>query len=218
MQETRRQILNILKEKGQATVDSLAAALGLTPITVRHHLSILQSEGYIVARHERRKVGRPHYVFVLTEKANDFFPQSYHLLADRVLAEVQSLVGREQMATLFRRIAHRLVADVKPRLTGETLEQRLDEATRLLADEGFLARWEKTADGYVIYELNCPYRRVVREHEEICIMDHQILSDLLDVPVEKVECIVTGGSRCTYRIPTTHMIPATSIPVLDPTP
>jgi predicted ArsR family transcriptional regulator len=202
MQETRQQILTILKEKGSATVDDLAIGLALTPITVRHHLSILMGEGYLSAQQVRRKVGRPHYLYSLTDKASDVFPQSYHLLTDRLLDELRTMVGADGMNVLLTRLADKLAATVSPQIGGGTLEQRLDQAATLLVTEGFLARWEKTADGYVFYELNCPYRRVIQRHPEVCTMDQRFLSEVLHIGVEKIDCIVAGGEKCTYRVRT----------------
>ncbi len=47
MQDTRQQILEIMKRLGEVTVQDLSTELGLTSVTVRHHLEILRSEGYI---------------------------------------------------------------------------------------------------------------------------------------------------------------------------
>ncbi len=200
MQETRQQIMTILKEKGQATVDALAVDLALTPITVRHHLSILLGEGYLSAQQVRRKVGRPHYVYSLTDKASDLFPQGYHLLTDRLLDEVKRMVGVQGTREILARLADKLAASIGPQVGNGTLEERLDQAARLLVAEGFLARWEKTADGYVFHELNCPYRRVIQHHPEVCAMDQRFLSEVLHISVEKIDCIVVGGERCSYRI------------------
>jgi len=200
MQETRQQILSILRERGSATVDDLATSLDLTPITVRHHLAILLGEGYLTAQQVRRKVGRPHYVYSLTEKASDLFPQGYHLLTDRLLEELKAMVGDEGMNVLLTRLADKLAATIGPQVGDGTLEERLNEAARLLVKEGFLAKWEKTQDGYIFYELNCPYRRVIQHHPEVCTMDQHFLSRVLHISVEKIDCIVGGGERCTYKV------------------
>ncbi len=202
MQETRQQILTTLRERGPATVDELAGAVGLTPITIRHHISILQGEGYITSQQVRRKVGRPHYVYSLTDKAADLFPQSYHLLTERLLDELKATVGQEGMESLLQRLADRLAANISPQVTAAGLEERLEQAARILVAEGFLARWQKTPDGYVFHELNCPYRRVIQHHPEVCAMDQRFLSSVLGISVEKIDCIVTGGERCTYRVHT----------------
>ena len=61
MQATRQRILEILKERNTATVEELAYDLGLTPVTIRHHLDILRSEGLVQAPQVKRRdtPGRP---------------------------------------------------------------------------------------------------------------------------------------------------------------
>jgi DeoR family suf operon transcriptional repressor len=61
MQSTRQEILSILREQRQATVDELAESLELTPMTIRHHLNVLQAQNLVVASKVRRskRVGRP---------------------------------------------------------------------------------------------------------------------------------------------------------------
>ena len=64
MQTTRQEILEILKEERQATVEDLATRLGLTPMTIRHHLNVLQAQNLVEASKVRRsqRVGRPRLV------------------------------------------------------------------------------------------------------------------------------------------------------------
>ena len=73
MQTTRQRILEILKEKRQATVEELSEELELTPVTVRHHLEILRGEGLISAPSVLRRPGpgRPQHTYALTEAAGD---------------------------------------------------------------------------------------------------------------------------------------------------
>ncbi len=55
MQATRQRILEILKERHTATVEELAKELELTPVTIRHHLDILRSEGLVQAPQVKRR-------------------------------------------------------------------------------------------------------------------------------------------------------------------
>ena len=72
MQSTRQEILGILKEERQATVEDLAQRLELTPMTIRHHLNVLQAQSMVEAARVRRsqRVGRPRLVYTLTESAD----------------------------------------------------------------------------------------------------------------------------------------------------
>src|SRR5512140_657216 len=85
VQRTRREILNILKRKGRATLDELAQGVGLVPVTVRAHLNVLERDDLVKYEEVRGKVGRPYYVYSLTEEADALFPKTYHTLANRVL-------------------------------------------------------------------------------------------------------------------------------------
>ena len=60
MQQTRRYILEILKERKEATIDEIVTALSerigkITAVTVRHHLEILRGDGLVAAPAVRRE-------------------------------------------------------------------------------------------------------------------------------------------------------------------
>ncbi len=55
MHDTRLHVLEAIKSQRQATVASLAETLGISPISVRHHLSSLEAEGLIQIEIERHR-------------------------------------------------------------------------------------------------------------------------------------------------------------------
>ena len=61
--------------------------------------------------------------------------------------------------------------------------------------------WEHQDDGYYIREVNCPYYHVGQDHPEVCAVDQTLISNLLNVPIEKVTCILDGDAYCTYVVP-----------------
>lgn len=200
MQATRWEILEILKETGQATVDELAQQLGLAPITVRYHLAILENKGLITAGRMRGQVGRPPLVYSLTEAAEELFPKKYHLLADRLLAEVKTLIGENQLEAMFQRMAEDISSEHAPRLSGKSIEERLTALVDLLGDEGFLARWERSGDQYILVETSCPYRYVGQRHPEVCNLDLSLITDVLEAPVTRSTCMVRGDEVCTFYV------------------
>jgi predicted ArsR family transcriptional regulator len=202
MQTTRKAILDILKEQGQATVDELTEQLELTPMTVRHHLNVLQSQGFVAAtqlRH-RRSAGRPRHVYTLTEEGNDLFPANYHGLANRLLDEIKEVVGEDKVSQILHRIGEKLAAEA-PDIRSLPLAERVAKAADFLTGQGFISRWEKVEGGYELYQFNCPYRRVSRDHAEVCHMDMALISKLLGVRSKRVSGIASDGGHCTYFIP-----------------
>jgi predicted ArsR family transcriptional regulator len=202
MQSTRQEILAILKEERQATVEDLAVRLELTPMTIRHHLNVLQAQNLVEASKVRRskKVGRPRLVYTLTDAADDLFPQSYGELARHLVSEVKETVGEEEAEEIFRRVADRVARDAPAATPGQSFEERLAQVVDFMEEQGFISRWERSDEGYVITNINCPYRIVSREHEEVCIMDTQILTQLLGVVPQRMGSMQEGESSCRFLL------------------
>jgi predicted ArsR family transcriptional regulator len=202
MQSTRQEILEILKAERQATVEDLAERLELTPMTIRHHLNVLQAQTLVEASKVRRsqKVGRPRLVYTLTEAADELFPQSYGNLARHLVSEVKETLGDEETEEIFRRVADRVARDAPSPVEGQTFEERLLEVLDFMETQGFITRWEKAEEGYVITNINCPYRRVSREYNEVCIMDTTLMTQLLDVEPRRLSTGQRGDAPCSFLI------------------
>ncbi len=202
MQSTRQEILDILKEDKQATVEDLAQRLELTPMTIRHHLNILQAQNLVEAAKVRRskKVGRPRLVYVLTDAADELFPQSYGDLARHLVSEVKETMGQQEAEAVLRRVAERVASQAPRPPAGQGFEERLNQAMAFLHEQGFLSRWEKAGDGYIIRNVNCPYREVSREHDEVCIMDTEILTKLLGVAPQRLSSMRAGEPTCSFLL------------------
>lgn len=202
MQSTRQEILAILKEERQATVEDLAERLELTPMTIRHHLNVLQAQALVAASKVRRskKVGRPRLVYTLTEAADALFPQGYGELARHLVSEVKESMGKEQTEAIFRRVAERVAEDAPPAIEGQSFEDRLDQVVDFLQGQGFLSRWEKTDQGYVLVNVNCPYRRVSQQHGEVCLLDSELIRRLLGVEPRHQASMAAGGASCRYLV------------------
>jgi predicted ArsR family transcriptional regulator len=199
MQSTRQEILEILKQEREATVEDLAARLELTPMTIRHHLNVLQAQNLVAASTVRRsqKVGRPRLVYTLTEAADGLFPQSYGDLANYLVTEMKESMGPEETEAIFQRIATRIAEQGPQPVKGQNFEQRLDQVVGFLEEQGFIFRWEKTEEGYILANINCPYRRVTRDHPEVCAMDSELLERLLGVEPQQLSSLREGEAACT---------------------
>ncbi len=202
MQSTRQEILAILKEEGQATVEDLAERLELTPMTIRHHLNVLQAQNLVIASKVRRskKVGRPRLVYTLTDAADELFPQSYGELARYLVSELKQTLGQEEAEEVFRRVAERMIQTAPAPVSGQSFDERLAQVVDFMEEQGFLSRWEKDDRGYIVTNLNCPYRHVSLEHSEVCIMDTEILTRLLGVTPQRVSSMRAGESSCSFLL------------------
>jgi DeoR family suf operon transcriptional repressor len=186
VQATRERILTILKERHQATVDGLSQELGLTAVTVRHHLEILRGEGLVAAP--------------LTEKASAVFPKRYDELTAQILREVRLHLSPAEMDQMMKHIGER-IASRAALPDGADFAARLAATVEFLDELGYMARWEQADGGdYLLHVANCPYERVASQNHEICTIDLTLLTCLLGVSPQRISWAAQGDDACIYTI------------------
>lgn len=200
MQSTRWEILQFLQRKGKATIRDLSDELGLTSTGVRQHLTLLQRDSLVSCTEERGGIGRPHYVFALTDEGQALFPRSYDLLAEWLLEEVRETDGEEKLTRLLRRMGARLAEPHLPRLEGKSQQERVDEVVRILHSMGIMAEAQEDDGAYSITVFTCPYHSVVSKHPEVCNMELEWAERLTGAPARITQCWFRGADACTYLI------------------
>jgi predicted ArsR family transcriptional regulator len=212
VQATRYRILEIIKEQGDVTVAELAQQLDMAPVSVRHHLDVLQGENLIASPRVRRRgtVGRPEQIYVLTEAAEEFFPSNTQNLALGLLDELKILLPAPALGVVFERMADKMAAEATPLPADASMEQRLDNAVKFLNERGYLARWEQDGESFVLFTLNCPYSGVADRHRELCRMDQRLMGQLLGYSPVPITRLSEGGCRCAYGLIDTNCAVAAS--------
>jgi DeoR family suf operon transcriptional repressor len=200
MKSTRDRILQTMLRHPRSTINELAAAVGINPISVRHHLTNLQVEGLVTAEEERHGVGRPRLVYFLTEDGLEKFPTRYLRLTTRILTQMKDKFPQPMVSEMFREVATLMANEHSAALKGLNVEERLDVMKDLLAEEGFVVEWEKKGAEYLIHEITCPYLHVGQSHPEVCTVDQTLISKMLAVPANKIQCILSGAAHCTYVV------------------
>lgn len=200
MKSTKDRILQTLLRKPRITINEIAEAVGINPISVRHHLTNLQVEGLVKAEEERHGVGRPRLVYSLTEDGMEKFPTRYLRLTTRLLTQMKETMPAPVVSKLFNQIAEDLASEYASQMQGLSMEERLDFVKEMLAQEGFTVEWEKKGNQYQIHEISCPYYQIGVSHPEVCTVDQTLISKMLALPASKVQCILNGGAHCTYVV------------------
>ncbi len=206
MQQTRRHILEILKERKEATIDEIVTALSerigkITAVTVRHHLEILRGDGLVAAPAVRRRSapGRPQYVYTLTERAADQFPNNYQGLASGLLEQLKSQLPAAQVNQILNGVAEAMAEDAM--VPDAPLETRLDHAVAYLDRHGYTASWSQNGQGLILSITNCPYEQVSCSSPELCKMDKRLVDSLVGVTTRRISHQIEGDEACSYLIP-----------------
>lgn len=205
MSTTRDEIISILRRKGSSSVNDLAGATGVTPVSIRHHLASLQADGLITAAEIHVKVGRPKLVYSLTSTALERFPTKYLKLTGQLLEEIKSAVPSTVIERIFTTIAQNMAAVHAAKFAGKSLSERMVLLVQVLGEEGFMAAWNRVGDSYQLTEYNCPYIALGHQHPEVCTIDQTLISQVLNTPVEKTTCLLKGDQHCEFMIRPTQI-------------
>jgi len=207
MTGTRDKVLRTLLTHPRSTINELSSSVGISPISIRHHIASLQAENLVECEEERHGVGRPRQLFSLSEAGVEQFPTQYVKLTLRLLKRLKETMPTALVSNLFTQMAQELANDLASDvdITNLTFEERLALILELLRREGFSIEMEKKDNTFLIHEVSCPYYFIGQNHPEICMVDQVLISTLLNVPAEKVKCILNGDNVCTYSIPSSSI-------------
>ncbi|MBZ0298684.1 MAG: hypothetical protein K8J31_03040 [Anaerolineae bacterium] len=207
MQQTRRYILDILKARGEATVDEIVDELherrgkDITAVTVRHHIACLQKDNLIAIPELRHRTspGRPQHVYSLTDQAVAQFPSNYQQLAAGLLKQLQDHLPADGVNVILEGVAQQIAYEAH--IPEAPFEERLDMAVDYLNNRGYEAYWETAEDDYVLYTSNCPYHQIAQDTPALCEMDIRLVASLLGTVPRRLTHIMAGETACAYRIP-----------------
>ena len=219
---TKTEILALLKRNGGNTVNELAAAVQLAPVTVRQHITHLERDGLLVAEQGTGPSGRPHYVFRLTAKAHAAaFPRRSDRLVELLVREIglldagelAGLTPRQKTCLILERLAQRLADEYAPLLQGWPLQERVSFVTEVMHQEGGFAEWEQTPAGFEIRDFSCLFHRLLgREGEnDVCEWHRSFLARTLNAEVRAVPCADASGACCRYLVLDLQPAPVSSV-------
>jgi DeoR family suf operon transcriptional repressor len=198
---TRRTVLATLKRRGPMRAGELATELGLTVAAVRQQLKRLDEDGLVTHRREAEGRGRPSHCYALTPAAEELFPKRYGDLATELLGYLGGPQS-EEVRDLFEQRRRRRLEAARARLGNGSLSEKVQELTRILDEDGYLADVEPLeGGGYRIVEHNCAILSVASGFRAACVSEIEFIRDALDgAEVTRVNHILDGAHVCAYEV------------------
>jgi predicted ArsR family transcriptional regulator len=189
-ESSRNQIIDHLRW-GPATVEDLAAAVGLTPNGVRLHLAGLRSEGVVHRAGVRRSAGagKPPHLFAITPAGEESLSQAYPDALVALIAALRATHGDHHLEAVLTEAGRRLAASNTER-----------DPQRLLESLG--ARVKATPlgnNGVRLEGAGCPLSAVVRHEPESCELVRSLLASASGRPVER-RCAYGDSPRCCFEM------------------
>ena len=200
---SQREVLNqLLERKTGATLEELAASLGLSRTAVNQHLTSLENQGLIQKTTPRKTGGRPQHVYVLTEQGTNVFPKQYSWFSKLLIQTLREQMGEEQVERYMYNLGVKLSGNLIPRLIGKNRAERIDEIVKIMNETGFRARTTTPAAADKLPRVECKhcvYHDLSKDYPEVCRFDIGFLSGLMGAEVEQQSCMQRGGDVCRFR-------------------
>jgi DeoR family suf operon transcriptional repressor len=198
---TRREVLDLLKKRGEQGADQLASSMGLTISAVRQQLASLQKEGLVGFREARSGPGRPRHLYHLTPAAEGLYPRAYAELTNELLDYVGD-AQPELVDEIFRRRRQRRIDNAQTRLAGKDFAGKVQELATILDADGYLAEAVAEPDGsFLIVEHNCAILGIALRYGQACGTELDFIRTVLpEAHIERVAHMVQGATNCSYRI------------------
>ncbi|MBP1992140.1 helix-turn-helix transcriptional regulator [Paenibacillus eucommiae] len=203
-ERTSRAIVKLLKQEGPMDALQLAPLLGVSGMAVRQHLYNLQEQKLVTFEEEPRSMGRPAKMWRLTPEANRLFPDGHADLTVSLIHSMREAFGEEGLNKLLEIRNRNLVKEYQHKAP---LSLPLSEQLKALAEwrttEGYMAETIENADGsFYFIEKHCPICAAAQACAGICSKEKEMLQQVLgdSVAVERNQHILSGSSRCVYRI------------------
>jgi len=202
-QNTRKVILDRLKERGPQTAPMLAKHLSITSMAVRLHLYDFAEEGLLSFTEQKQGRGRPAKFWHLTEQAQDIFPDAHQALAVDLITSVKQAFGQKGLDAVVTAHSQSQLNNYTKQLSGlNTVSARLEGLAKIRTAEGYMASVQEDAKGWLFSENHCPICAAAKTCTKLCANELWVFSEVLgpNISIEREEHILAGARRCQYRI------------------
>ncbi len=198
MKNTRNLIFEQVLLLQNATISQLSEILAISEISIRHHLMSLEADGIITSTEERHGVGRPRFVYRLTEKGFQDIPADHFRLSDQTLSTMKNFLSPDTFLELLKQIGRDLAEGYKSLLSSGDHDQILTHLSRSLTQDGFILSRTRSDESYILTLHHCPFRHLGQKHPEVCTINQALIESLFEKKISRHTCILRGDAACTY--------------------
>ncbi len=200
---TRKSIVLLLKKSGGMSIDELSKNINITPMGIRQHLLLLEKKGIVTYTAKKHGIGRPGYIYKLTDTANGLFPKSYDNFIIEVLRDIEKYEGNEKIDKIFTWRNERILQMRKDALSDKKdLDELVNGLKEILESEGYIVELNRHDGSYHLLQYNCPISKVAIEFKAACEHELQMYRDLFQKDITRKQSLAKGDTSCLYVIPT----------------
>lgn len=201
LSSTKREVLLLLKRKGEVSLGELATFLHISKMAVLKHVNALEANRLVQRSFRPGGRGRPRVYFRLTQDAAHLFPKAYSQITLAALSFVEQELGRDAVETVLERRSQDVYARHRGKFDGNGLPERVKTLAQIRDEEGYMAELgARRKDSFELLEYNCPIIAVAEEYGEACAVERELFQKLLRANVDVTHRVVAGAPVCRFMI------------------
>jgi len=195
----RQKVLTYLAKNRAVSAAQIGRALKMSAANVRHHLSVLCSDGRasIVGQTKQDGRGRPVKLYGLSQK---LMGDNLALLLDVLLDEFIGGMSPSKREAALMAVARRMLEVSGSIGLNIPIAKRLTLVLEKINEMKYQARWEAGAEGPRVIFASCPYAAIIEKHPELCKMDATMLAAYLNSDTRQTAKIEKGMGVCIFAI------------------
>ncbi|WP_051076240.1 metalloregulator ArsR/SmtB family transcription factor [Verrucomicrobium sp. 3C] len=197
----KQAILGEIKRSDGLSVGELAERMNLSYMGVKQHCNALEKEGYLSTQRRAKRVGRPEKLYILTEKANEFFPQKGTPFVLELLESIDDVYGSLAVDRILHRLYSRRIEALRSRISASALSERARQLARAREEEGYMSRYEPSGAPHgQVLEFHSPVLEILDRFPRAREFERALFERLLGTQVERSEDRTRGGFRVAFLL------------------
>ncbi|VVM07336.1 helix-turn-helix transcriptional regulator [Methylacidimicrobium tartarophylax] len=194
-------ILAEIKRSDGLSVGELAERMNLSYMGVKQHCNSLEKEGYLSTQRRAKRVGRPEKLYVLTEKAGEFFPQEGPPFALELLESIDEIYGSLAADRILHRLFRRRTEALRPLISGSAPSERARQLAQAREKEGYMSRYEPSGAPHgQVLEFHSPIQAILDRFPQAREFERLLFERLLATRVERREDRSAGGGKVAFLL------------------
>ncbi len=205
--DAKRRIIEHLKRVESTTAPEIAQAVDTTDTAVRQHLDALEQAGLVerIASPVSGR-GRPPQHWKLAALSSELFPDRHGELTVELIAAVRDALGETGLKDVIAARSARQLAAYRLALPDDasSVRVRVRRLAGVRTAEGYLAEAVDDGDDTLLIEHHCPICTAASSCQNLCRAELELFQQALgpDAKVERTQHLLSGDTRCAYRIST----------------
>lgn len=194
-----------LKTRGPQSVKILSNQLRMTTMGIRQHLAELEQTNLVTrTKEEKQTRGRPVHHWKLTQQGHQQFPDSHSQISLELINTIRSNLGETALNNLIEARSNQVFEEYREAIdqSNDELGAKISILARSRSDEGYMSEVRLLPDGWLLVENHCPICAAAEACQQFCRSELTLFQQLLEnkASVERVDHLLTGARRCSYKI------------------